>query len=195
MPGVSFSPFNAPPQGGQGMQKPGGVQPVQDAIRMLSFRMPSTVGASSPAPQGLMGGQTALGGQLSNPLALNWLRALFGGQAMPGAALPGLGAPQGAPGGMGGGIGRGFSEGNDVTGGNPPAVGSPFGGGGPALPINFGFDQGGGGGGSVVPPGGPTLFRPSPLGPQIRPNPSGGMGGGPSPYAGFNNFGADQQQF
>ncbi len=160
MPGISFSPFNQPPQMGQG-QRPGGVTPIQDAIRMLSFRMPSTVGASSPTPQGLMGGQTALGGQLGNPLALNWLRALFGGQAMPGAPLPGMGAgtPPGGFGGIPGLPRQGPSEGNDVTGGNPPPVGAPWGGGGGGLPVNIGFDPGGQGGGF---PTGPRIQGPMP---------------------------------
>lgn len=192
MPGVSFSPFNAPPQMGQGQQKPGGVSPVQDAIRMLSFRMPSTVGASAPAPQGLMGGQTAMGGQLGNPLALNWLRALFGGQAMPGAPLPGMGG--GMPPGMGGMGGmspripglpqQGINEGNDTTGPTPPPGygGGGWGGGGGGLPINFGFDQGGGGGGGSVVPPGPRIQGPQAPSAPSQP-PMGGM------------FGQDYQQY
>ncbi len=191
MPGISFSPFNQPPQMGQGGPRPGGVTPIQDAIRMLSFRMPTTVGASSPAPQGIMGGQTAQGGQLGNPLALNWLRALFGGGQMPGAPLPGMGGgmpPGGAFGGIPGLSRQGPSEGADVTGGNPPAVGSPWGGGGGGLPVNFGFDEGGGGGGGSVAPPNPRIG-------QGGPAPTGGgptfSNMNPSPYAGFNNFGQD----
>jgi hypothetical protein len=86
--------------GDQSMQqKPtGAVNPVQDAIRILSFRMPSTVGASGITPQQNMQGPTALGGQLggfpgSNPSLIDFLQRLFGGRA----AGP-MGAPPSAPG-------------------------------------------------------------------------------------------------
>lgn len=72
--GVSFSPFNQP---AAGKAQPVGAagQPVQDAIKILSLRVPTTVGASSGAPQSLLGGPTALGSQL------NSFAALGGGQA------------------------------------------------------------------------------------------------------------------
>lgn len=63
--GVSFSPFN---QSTAGKQQGVGsaAQPVQDAIKILSLRVPTTVGASSGAPQSLLGGPTALGTQLGS---------------------------------------------------------------------------------------------------------------------------------
>jgi len=61
--GISFSPFGQPDQNQQGAP---GARPVtaQDAIRILSFRPPRTVGASSPVAAPLLNspGSVALGG-------------------------------------------------------------------------------------------------------------------------------------
>ena len=76
--GTTVSPTNYQDPS-QGQRPQGGpINPVQDAIRILSFRVPSVVGANSPIPQSLMGGPTALGPQLSNNLMINWLRMLMG---------------------------------------------------------------------------------------------------------------------
>ena len=87
--GTTFGPTNLPMQQQQsGQNRP--LNPVQDAIRVLSFRVPSVVGANSPIPQGLLGGPTALGPQLNNLLTINWLRQLMGqgGQLPNGFRLP-----------------------------------------------------------------------------------------------------------
>jgi len=103
--GISFSPFNQqnPQQGQQGAP---GARPVtpQDAIRILSFRPPRTVGAASPIPGALLnapggagmggGGQFgAAGGNLEQLLAL-----LFGaGKNMPGGGTFNEHPAQGQP--------------------------------------------------------------------------------------------------
>lgn len=82
-PGVSFSPFNQRP----GQASPGAVQsPVQDAIKIISFRMPSTVGASAPAPASLLGGPTPQGPGLGGGLMQEFLKRLLLGQQPQGAA-------------------------------------------------------------------------------------------------------------
>lgn len=81
-PGVSFSPINAAPPAGQGTPQ----SPLQDAIKILSFRMPKVVGAYSPSP---------LAGNLGDSVADNWLMNLFKG-LLPGGESPVPGAP-GAP--------------------------------------------------------------------------------------------------
>jgi hypothetical protein len=103
--GISFAPFSqSPPSAGA---SPTTANPVQDAIKLLSFRLPRNVGASPVAPGAIMGGPTALGPQLGNSIAEQWLKALFQGQP-----LPSLGGP---------------SDQGGMPGGMPPnAGGSPF---------------------------------------------------------------------
>ena len=126
--GLSFSPFQQP-QGMQPAQGPSqGATPVQDAIRLLSFRMPSVVGAGAPTAAGNLFGQSPLGGQLQNPMLLNWLRTLLqgvgtlSGQAPmgPGPQFGGMAGPTGPTGGF-----------------NP----TPLGGFGAAVPVNIGYDR------------------------------------------------------
>jgi hypothetical protein len=76
--GISFSPFND--QQPELNPRNGQAPTPQEAIRVLSLRVPRTVGAGSPVPQALLG---APGG------------AAFGG-GMPGI----MGGAPGAPGGM-----------------------------------------------------------------------------------------------
>lgn len=76
--GISFSPFGQ--QGGSNQNgsqaRPQGPQaPVQDAIRLLSLKLPSNVGPT--APSGMLGGPTPLGPQLGNAIADNWLQGLY----------------------------------------------------------------------------------------------------------------------
>lgn len=47
MPGMTFSP---------GSERTQSASPVQDAIRLLSFRMPSVVGQGAPSPPGVLAG-------------------------------------------------------------------------------------------------------------------------------------------
>jgi hypothetical protein len=89
--GISFSPAQNQPTGqaGGGMSKPGAT-PLQDAIKLLSFKLPTNVGAGAPSPSQIMGGPTALGAQLGNGVANDWLMALFRGlnPAASGGAVP-----------------------------------------------------------------------------------------------------------
>lgn len=81
-PGVSFSPLNtSSPQGQAGHQSP-----LQDAIKILSFRMPTVVGAATGSP---------LAGSLGDSVADNWLMNLFQG-LLPSGSSPMPSAP-GAP--------------------------------------------------------------------------------------------------
>lgn len=86
-PGVSFSPLNA--QAGPTGQN--GASPLQDAIKILSFRMPTVVGALGQPTLPGSGGSPLLGGP--GGMATDWLTNLFrglapadtGGQPMTGA--------------------------------------------------------------------------------------------------------------
>ena len=155
MLGQTFSPMD---NGMSGQQKPtGNAQPVQDAIRILSFRMPTTVGASGITPPQNMQGPTALGGQLggfpgSNPSLIEFLQRLFGGGRAPSGPSA---APAGAPGPMG----------------PPPSLGPA--GGGPGVNIT----PGDGGPKAALPPPG-TLDRQTPDTGIVSP--------GQSPFSGFN---------
>lgn len=83
LPGVSFSPLNtSSPQGTSGQ-----ASPLQDAIKILSFRMPKVVGAATGSP---------LAGKLGDSVADNWLMNLFQG-LLPEGNSPVSSAP-GAPG-------------------------------------------------------------------------------------------------
>lgn len=78
--GISFSPLGQPGGATDPMQqqRPSGA-PVQDAIRLLSLKMPTTAGPSAVSP--LFGGSpTALGPQLGNVIADNWLQQQYGGR-------------------------------------------------------------------------------------------------------------------
>jgi hypothetical protein len=84
--GISFSPFGQPDQGQQ--QGPGGrAASPQDAIRVLSFRPPRTVGASSPVAAPLLNapGAAAFGGGSFGPAGgnLDQLLALIFGLRKP----------------------------------------------------------------------------------------------------------------
>lgn len=100
-PGVSFSPLNA--NGPQGQAAGGNASPLQDAIKILSFRMPTVVGAATGSP---------LAGNLGDSVADNWLMNLFqgllpeGNSPMPStpgapAAQPPFGFPSAPPSGPG----------------------------------------------------------------------------------------------
>jgi len=107
--GISFSPFednkgpNADPRAPQ-------VSP-QEAIRVLSLRVPRVVGAGSPIPGGLLNapGGAAFGGGGGNGMGLEELLAMLFGQRRQGAVSPGLPIDQ--------------SPGGSLTGGTfPPMV-------------------------------------------------------------------------
>ena len=88
--GVSFSPMQQSGPMGYGGQRPSPVNPVQDAIKTLSYSIPKQVGASAAAPQMLLGqNPSALGPQTQSVAVQNWLKAIFGGMPQPGAA-PGV---------------------------------------------------------------------------------------------------------
>lgn len=106
--GLSFVPGQASPQGGgpQGGALGGGPvsPPVQQAIKMLSLRLPRVVGANAMAPGALLNAPGAGG------MNLQQLLALMFGQHPQG---PGMGSPMG-----GGMMGPG-------GGGSQPAFGAP----------------------------------------------------------------------
>jgi hypothetical protein len=183
--GLSFSPMNQTPSPGQTGQAQ--TNPLQDAIRMLSFRLPQNVGASAPSPGGIMGGPTALGGQTGpNPGLTAMLMALFRGM--------GLGGVPGQPGQYGG-FGHSPGAGALPPGGASGAMLGPSSGGGP--PVNVVYTHPGtpqllpgSGSGPNPPPAGPPLDRTAPTqGPTADwPMPSGGGGMGSGP-------GSDVQQY
>lgn len=116
--GISFSPL-AGNQSVPGRPTGSPVSPVQDAIKLLSFRVPSVVGAGAPSPGALMGGPSPFGTQAASALIQNLLRLL----------------------GQGGGIGMGgpVPSGSDVLFDQGP-FGGPMTnvGGGPTAPITGG---------------------------------------------------------
>lgn len=90
--GTSFAPLNDPMR----RDAPAGPVPIQEAIKVLSLRLPRVSGASAPTPSQLLAGMPgagtgAMGGPTSNPIIEQLLRALFGGrqqsqiQGLPGA--------------------------------------------------------------------------------------------------------------
>lgn len=85
--GVNFAP------GSREEQQPQPQQPLQEAIKLLSLRLPQVVGANSPIPAPLLQGQGSMGqgDQTGNPL-LDMLRRLLGGMA-PQQDMMGVGAP------------------------------------------------------------------------------------------------------
>lgn len=92
--GVSFSPLDQGKASGQDQP----VNPVQEAIKLLSFRMPTVVGAGAPSPLALMGGPNGGGTQLGMSAADQWIRRFLMGQMgqQPGSAPVGPGqAPAG----------------------------------------------------------------------------------------------------
>lgn len=98
--GVSFLPngdqrYQRPGLGGGA---PGGLAPIQEAIKVISMRVPRVVGANPLAPLALLGGQGAQG--LPNGLLEQLLRTLGAGPRMqedPGAGDPNSLGVGGAP--------------------------------------------------------------------------------------------------
>lgn len=83
-PGVSFSPLN---NGQVGPVTGNAGSPLQDAIKILSFRLPTVVGASGISP---------LAGNPGDSVANDWLLRLFQG-LMPGGSPAAPMGIQGAP--------------------------------------------------------------------------------------------------
>ena len=78
--GLSFSPTSVNSQ----QQHTGqGSSPVQDAIRILSFRLPTVLGASAATPMQNLGGPSPFGSQLGAAVIQNWLKQLLGGTEPP----------------------------------------------------------------------------------------------------------------
>lgn len=79
--GLSFQPgVNQGPSAGGGARSGTPSTPLQSAIKVLSLRMPSVVGARAPAPQLLLqgGGSQALGiGGATGDASIQLLRRLF----------------------------------------------------------------------------------------------------------------------
>lgn len=178
MTGQTFSPANSQASGG-----PSGSAPtLQDAIRLLSFRLPTNVGASAPAaPALLAGGPQTLAGMPQG--TESWLQTLFGGGA--GGQLPPFlqalqerlrtqGGMPGAPGGQPGMPGAPGGGGQAP----PPVFQFPYPGQGPGVPLDP--NQGGGsfpgpqtqpyrpvpqqpGGGQNYPGGSPSFTERGPM--------------------------------
>lgn len=91
--GMSFSPFNQDASGKAQAGQTAGAAPVQDAIKILSLRTPTVVGASAPAPQSLLGGPTVQGGSVGTAGSADALQALLRRLLM-------AQAPSAAPGGQ-----------------------------------------------------------------------------------------------
>src|SRR4051812_38019256 len=101
--GLSFSPTQAPGQYGQQGTRSGPSNPVMDAIKILSFRVPQILGPGSPVAPGMLAGQGgATPGLGGNDAALiqQWLQRFFGqGLNQAGSvAPPEAPAPQGSQG-------------------------------------------------------------------------------------------------
>jgi hypothetical protein len=111
--GLNFSPTQGGNQYGQNGQRSGaGSNPVMDAIKILSFRVPTTLGAGSPVAPGLLSGASGFaaggggGAASANPALDAFLRRFFGqGINMFNGQLPGgfSGVGAGVTGGMSGG--------------------------------------------------------------------------------------------
>ena len=101
-PGYRFSPLQRP-EPGEGRRSPGGASTPQEAIRVLSLRVPQVVGARSLAPGPLLNapGASGITSPLGTPQAPNLggveeiLRRLFA--LMQGPAGPSLASPAGVP--------------------------------------------------------------------------------------------------
>jgi len=131
--GVTF----APGSDGRGQSGSGGAMPVQEAIRLLSFRLPTTVGPGAPTSPGLLAGGApgamaggAGGGMASlGPGIEAWLRALFTGGGLPGSAPTASGGGPSAPGlpptPSGGGMGWAPAP-TFTYGGGPEGPGAPM---------------------------------------------------------------------
>lgn len=110
--GLSFSPTSAPSQygGAQGNRTGSPSSPVMDAIKILSFRVPQTLGQGAPIAQPFLAGTGGAGpsGIDNSALVLQWLNRFFGG-GLSQAGPTGLGAPpSSAPSGpFGGDLGAG----------------------------------------------------------------------------------------
>jgi hypothetical protein len=179
-PGLSFSPTQQSLGPGPDQQKGSG-NPVQDAIKLLSFKLPTNVGQNAIAPNALIaGGPTALGGQSGSALIQNFLQSLLSGHQLAGLGAAG---PTGA-GGMGG---NPFM--NWMNQEPSPSMGMP-GQTNPNLGVNLQF-----GGGQSQP--GPSLTSPNIFGSQqAPPSPQGfsysGPSGGAFTQSGGGGFGADK---
>jgi hypothetical protein len=167
--GYSFAPGTNGNQGSNAQRSAPNAS-TQDAIQMLRFRLPSLVGANSPAPPQFMQGPTAQGAQMGmgGSMAEQFLRALFGGM---GAFNPGMNPMQG--GGLGGGLGASFGGPSGAqSGGQDQSQG---------LPVSWQFGGG---------PEGPKAVDPGNIINQAMPpsptNPATGNQ--------FVNFGTQPQQ-
>jgi hypothetical protein len=97
MIGQSFAPLGDPNDLTAQGQNGGSVNPVQEAIKTLSLRMPRTLGAGAPVSRELL---TGLGGaSMNNPLSAILLQLL----KQAGMGQPAGAPPMSAPSSMGGG--------------------------------------------------------------------------------------------
>lgn len=101
--GLSFSPTSAPGQygGAQSGRPGGGVSPVMDAIKILSFRVPQVLGQNAPVAPSLLAGGAAGGG--ATPMGSNaalvdqFMQRFFGAGLAQNRDLLGQLAGMGAP--------------------------------------------------------------------------------------------------
>lgn len=71
--GLSFAPTSQSLYG----HDQGSANPVQDAIRILSFRMPSVLGSGAATPMQNLGGPSQYGTQLGSAVIQNFLRSIL----------------------------------------------------------------------------------------------------------------------
>jgi hypothetical protein len=92
--GLNFSPTQGGnTQNGQNGQRSGmsgAANPVMDAIKILSFRVPQTLGANAPVAQPLIGGAggNAGSGLDNSAMVMNWLNRFFGPGAIARQPVP-----------------------------------------------------------------------------------------------------------
>ena len=128
--GLAFQPGVNQPQGYGGGGQPGGapgqaVSPLQSAIRLISLRLPTVVGAHALAPQALLNAPGGAG-QMPGDSAIALLRKLFG--MAPGGITGSMAGPSGGGGGdERGGGGGGADLLRMLMGGGPSAAPSGFG--------------------------------------------------------------------
>ena len=146
--GTSFQPFA---DSGNGGSKPSeaSTEPVQQAIRILSLRLPKFSGSGAIAPQGLLQG----GGGMGSPFARNAL----GQTQQRFAPLPNLANPATNPAMTPGG----------VAGTGPGLFGSPSGGSENAMVQAILALAGGGMGGAIPPPHITTIRDPGTVPPIV----------------------------
>lgn len=93
--GVSFQPGSLEQEQQRRQSQNGTAQGVQEAIKVLSLRLPKVVGAQAPAPSALLQSQGSGGNSRVDSIVQSVLSKFFPGQGSPAPAAPML--PQAPP--------------------------------------------------------------------------------------------------